>query len=131
MSDQLKSFLDWFEGFAENIKKQPTPAQWSRIKARISDLQKIQAELRARAPEPPISIEDGMPAVTTPKPKKSMQKPTNARQWKAQYRAFLMENGVDEDSAKDFADVVQVDLEMDPEQVARQDLGPMGMNGSA
>lgn len=123
MSD-LKSFLDWFEGFAENIKKQPTPDQWRRIKARVADLQKMPIRQSA------AYTEEGMPAVTTPKPEKRMDKPKSARQWKAQYKGYLIEHGMDEESAKDFTDMVTVDLDMDPEYIARQDLGPMAANGA-
>lgn len=35
----LRSFLDWFEGYAENIDKAPTPKQWNRIVDKVKALQ--------------------------------------------------------------------------------------------
>ena len=36
---ELRDFLNWFDGFAENIEKTPTPKQWAKIKERVSGLQ--------------------------------------------------------------------------------------------
>lgn len=38
MTTELRDFLNWFDGFAENIKKQPTAAQWTRVKQRFAEM---------------------------------------------------------------------------------------------
>jgi hypothetical protein len=51
MSD-LRDFLNWFDGFAENIEKTPTAKQWAKIKERVGglQLQKVEPEVRPLAP---------------------------------------------------------------------------------
>jgi len=41
MSD-LRDFLNWFDGFAENIEKTPSPKQWGKIKERVAALREVQ-----------------------------------------------------------------------------------------
>jgi len=108
MSD-LTTFLAWFSGITENIKKQPTPAQWAKIKAKI-------AELEASGPQSsPVA------QAAPPKP----QKPKTATAWKAQYIEALMALGVDDESAKDFADMATVDLNRNPAEAAKADSASM------
>ena len=38
MSAELRDFLSWFDGFAENIKSAPNKEQWLRIKKRIQEI---------------------------------------------------------------------------------------------
>lgn len=35
---ELRDFLNWFDGFADNIEKTPTPKQWAKIKERVAGL---------------------------------------------------------------------------------------------
>lgn len=108
----LKSFLCWFEGFAENIKKQPTPEQWGRIKARISS---ISEGGEAAVVAPPVAVQSG------PAP---MPKPTTEAQWLAQYQAALIDMGLDDESAADFAREAVVNMAADPAASARAAAGP-------
>lgn len=109
----VKEFLSWFSGFAENIEGAPTEKQWERVKAKIAELE---VPVYAGAPFPPP------PVVTPPAP---LAKPTNATQWRAQYQGALIELGADMESAKEFAASVPVDLNVSPKAQAEQDIGPM------
>lgn len=110
----LKTFLAWFSGYAENIKQKPTPEQWKRIKAEIEKLK-----------DAPMSapIYAAMPAAPTPPAKPP--KPTTPAQWRAQYQAALLELGLDEESAKDFTENSSVDLARDPADAAKADTASM------
>lgn len=110
----VKEFLSWFSGFAENIEEAPSEKQWQRVKAKIEELRA--APVYAGAPFPPP------PVVTPPAP---LAKPTNATQWRAQYQGALIELGADMDSAKEFAASVAVDLNVSPRAQAESDIGPM------
>ena len=37
----LRDFLNWFDGFAENIEKTPSPKQWAKIKERVAALRAV------------------------------------------------------------------------------------------
>lgn len=108
----LRRFLDWFEGFNENIEEQPTPKQWERIKAKVEDLYANVGE----EPEP------GMIAAHVPQAPK---KPETPAQWKSAAKAFLIEHGFDPESADDILANVPVDLSVDPAIVARSAAGPL------
>lgn len=111
--NNLRDFLNWFSGYAENVKKQPTPSQWARIKEKVRVLEQMaDAGPEAAAPAP------------VAKPTR-MTKPSNAREWKAQYQGALIEMGVDSESAREFAATADVDLARDPVAAAKADAGPM------
>jgi len=107
----LQTFLAWFSGMEENIKKQPTPAQWARILHKVNELK--------TAPASPTPVSTSVPVA----PRKT--KPTTASGWKAQYEAALVAMGFDEESAKEFLASVNVDLTRDPAEAAKADAGPM------
>lgn len=50
--ESLREFLFWFDGFQENIKKQPSSAQWARVKQKF---EKMRKELET-VPATPISV---------------------------------------------------------------------------
>jgi hypothetical protein len=108
MSD-LTTFLAWFSGISENIKKQPTPAQWAKIRSKIADLETGAPQSAPVAP------------AAAPKP----AKPRTPAAWRAQYIEALMGLGLDHDSAKDFADTATVDLSRDPAVAAKADSASM------
>ena len=60
MSD-LRDFLNWFDGFAENIEKTPTAKQWAKIKERVASLSADPVVLQSR--------EVGQPKAAPPPPK--------------------------------------------------------------
>jgi len=67
MSD-LRDFLNWFDGFAENIEKTPTAKQWAKIKERVGALQLQKVE-----PETQVTRHNGPSTLVTvraPKPRK-------------------------------------------------------------
>lgn len=38
---ELRDFLNWFDGFADNIEKVPNAKQWAKIKERVQALHKV------------------------------------------------------------------------------------------
>lgn len=109
----LNTFMAWFSGYSENIKRTPTTEQWKRIKSEISKLEAAPPAPRAAAA---VQAAPAEPAPPPPKPK-----PTTKAQWKAQYQEALIARGLDPESAKDFTDTATVDLGMDPATVAHMD----------
>ena len=71
--NDLRDFLNWFDGFAENIDKTPTAKQWTKIKERIAALQ------------------GSAPAMPAPQPAKPAAAPKPPQ---AAYRFMIDENGV-------------------------------------
>ena len=71
--NDLRDFLNWFDGFAENIDKTPTAKQWTKIKERIAALQ---------GSAPTLSIPQPVKPAAAPKPPQ------------AAYRFMIDENGV-------------------------------------
>ena len=55
----LRDFLNWFDGFAENIDKRPSAKQWAKIKERVAALR--DAPINA-------SSAPAKPAAAPPKP---------------------------------------------------------------
>lgn len=108
--NNLRDFLNWFSGYAENVKKQPTPSQWARIKEKVRVLEQM-ADAEPEVVAAPVAAS---------KPPR-MAKPTNEREWKSQYIGALVELGFDTDSAKEFAATVDVDLGKEPAVAARAD----------
>lgn len=66
MSD-LRDFLNWFDGFSENIEAAPSEKQWAKIKDRIKALQA--APVDAYNPRPTEAPTVAKPAAPRPKPK--------------------------------------------------------------
>lgn len=107
----LPSFLSWFSGFAENIEKQPNAKQWSRIVAKVAEL-----EAAPKVPGAVVSSAAAAPALPS--------KPINESQWRAMYQAALLDGGFDNESAQEMARGVDVDMSRDPAAVAKSDAGP-------
>ena len=63
MSD-LRDFLCWFDGFAENIEKTPTTKQWAKIKERVAALRVVG-----------LVVGPGGGGGATPKPAPPVKKP--------------------------------------------------------
>ena len=77
--NDLRDFLNWFDGFAENINKQPSPKQWTKIKERVAGLQSVGIPLSAI----PFAADSNIIRPT------SASKPPQAA-----YRFMIDENGV-------------------------------------
>jgi hypothetical protein len=118
----LRDFLNWYEGFAENIDKAPNAKQWAKIKERIAAL-KEEAD-KAPAPAQPgpgagivVSYSGPAPVVAA--------KPTDSkaaeRKWRSAIASELMQMDptVDAKTAKEFADQETLELEKDPAVVAK------------
>lgn len=50
--NDLRDFLNWFDGFAENIDKTPSAKQWAKIKERVAALRDAPPASTAAAPKP-------------------------------------------------------------------------------
>ena len=67
MSD-LRDFLNWFDGFAENIDKTPSQKQWGKIKERVTALRSAKPADEATAianvvkPRPPAPAKRPTPS---------------------------------------------------------------------
>lgn len=111
-------FLVWFDGWAENIDGTPTEKQWTRLKAKV-------AEVRSATPQPAAVIVHERNGVQTagPLPPAEPRKPTNLREWKAEFTGRLIEQGVDLESARDILDgyceeMPNIDITTDPRHMA-------------
>lgn len=123
----LRDFLNWFEGFSENLDKAPNAKQWAKIKERLLAL-KDYAEA-AEAAAPPVSTSVAVQAQASPgvpaPPQNESADPVpggthTTERWKRQVKAALEEAGFDPESA---AEVIAgkgfvVDLNADPKVVA-------------
>jgi truncated hemoglobin YjbI len=104
----LAHFLSWFEGFAENVENSPTASQWERIKAKIAD------------------ITDDEPASAAPSQASKRRAPVPIKietrsQWIGAYKAAMMEQGIDYESASEILNGREIDIAMDPVAAAMQD----------
>ena len=100
----LRDFLNWFEGFAENIEAAPTAKQWQRIVATIADLQSAPAEAEAVVANHATTEPVGGAGTTA--------------WWKSQVLAALEEQGYDPESAREVMAMIPIDLNADPQAVA-------------
>lgn len=121
MSD-LKDFLNWFAGYAENIEKAPTAKQWQRITAKVKALSEshASAEVRRHAGDIGMALPDAPVH-------RGDSKPTTKTAWKAQYQAALIEGGCDDETAADFANDAKVDLSVAPKDAAAETLNGLGI----
>jgi len=99
----LRDFLNWFEGFSDNIEKAPTERQWGKIVAKIADLRSAPADEAVVAQSATTEPIGG--AGTT-------------AWWKSQVLAALEEQGYDPESAREVLASITVDLNADPQTVA-------------
>lgn len=119
---EITSFLDWFDGFCENLTKQPTPKQWARVVDRINQLRALEPT-KTISSEALRAAEEARAMAPKPQPK---AKPTTQSQWISQYTSALETLGVDPESARDFAESARkmgVDISRDPMEMAHQELG--------
>ena len=122
MASSLNDFLNWFAGYAENIDKAPTAKQWARIVAKVKDLQAAHASGEVERIERSVSA----PAQTAA-PAVRDAKPTTQSAWKAQFQAALIEGGCDDETARDFAGDVAVDMSKSPRDAAAETLSSLGI----
>lgn len=60
--NDLRDFLNWFDGFAENIDKTPSSKQWTKIKDRVTALRGVAPESVTTASAPkPAPVEKSKP----------------------------------------------------------------------
>ena len=119
MSD-IKSFLDWFEGFAENIETVPTAKQWGRVLDRINNLNS--AKPASGVPEAARRAEAEAKALAPVK----VVKPKTETEWCVAYRQALKDLGLDEESAAEFTEDARsagINIASDPVAVAKSNVG--------
>ena len=59
--NELRDFLSWFDGYAENIKAAPNKEQWKRIKERMEAVRKAQASAPAATSPATLKVVPGDP----------------------------------------------------------------------
>jgi hypothetical protein len=126
--NNLHDFLTWFDGWSENIEKQPNDKQWARLCAKVAEVRKAEPVPVAVPLVPPA----GWPAVAPVAPPEpvGLKKPSNEREWVAQFKAALMEDmGMDLESAgdvlSDYRKSHGIDIERDPKMSAVAASGAM------
>jgi hypothetical protein len=144
--DALKSFLDWFEGFSDNIGEAPNAQQWSKIVARIARLGEevtevprvpavvVDAHVRngvvAAATAAPVTADQGV-EVAAAKPQGEMtlaelylvdEKKAKAL-WRKRYETEIrsLDSTISARDAKDLSDTAGIQWDVTPEEQARQD----------
>lgn len=125
MMSEIRSFLDWFDGFAENLNKQPTPKQWQRVVERINQLRQFAPESTKEIPEAARRAAEEAQKMTA-SAKRDVSKPRTEKEWLQRYQDALGDLGVDPESAKDFADQMKqmgVDIARDPKEMAQLEYG--------
>lgn len=92
-------FLVWFDGWSENIEKQPNEKQWKRLCAKVAEMRAVEPVPAAVPSVPP----HGWPAVPAQSTQPAAPKqPSNEREWMSQFKAHLVEeSGMDPESAGD------------------------------
>lgn len=115
MSTDLRDFLNWFNGWAENIKARPSPAQWKRLKERVAELEARGSADHPGHSVPPAANGNAVPSASKPKPPAT----SAAKAWRARVASELEGLGIDSDEAVAMADDA-VDDGRSPADVARQ-----------
>lgn len=123
MSMELRDFLNWFEGFADNLGgKAPKPDQWAKIRERILALKAIADQAPTPAPAAVIVSRD-------PEVDANPGGTHTTEFWKGQVLKALTsdEIGLDDESAREIirGDGFIVDLNLDPMTAARMAAGEM------
>lgn len=92
----VQSFLDWFEGFAENIDGAPTDKQWGRVVERIKRLTVDHHQPQVQAMQPTIAAQ--------PQTQISNANvlPSTPEQWCERFMTEMMEHGIDPESAAEY-----------------------------
>ena len=103
----LRDFMNWFEGFSENIEDAPTPKQWEKIKDRLS-LLKDCGEAQFITVPVPGELDPNVGGTHT------------TAIWRKKVKASLEELGYDPDSAMEVLATIPTDLNADPGAIARQ-----------
>jgi hypothetical protein len=116
----LRDFLNWFEGFSDNLDKAPTAKQWEKIKERLlalKDEPEAAAAPQAALPVQPVAV----PAGVDPDPRGT----TVVAKWRAAVKTLLMDT-YDEADANDELAKIPVDLNREPAEVVAKFLNGTG-----
>jgi hypothetical protein len=115
----LRDFLNWFEGFSENLDKAPTAKQWEKIKERILAL-KDAPEL-AMVVAPAVLANFPPPAQTLPADVDPDPRGTKVVQmWKEKVLRGLEEVYDAGDARKILDTEITVDLNAEPAEVVQK-----------
>jgi len=116
MPAELRDFLNWFNGWSENIKARPSPVQWRRLKERIADLE-ARGTAVDPAPRQPAAAANGNGSSAPAKARPTATSEVKA--WRARVAFELEALGLDHDEAASVADDA-IDDGRPPAEVARQ-----------
>lgn len=115
---EVKTFLAWFDGFADNLTKAPTKAQWDKVVARIEVLRQAAASAPAMIPMNPAAF----PSVPAVEPSDGNAPKHTTEFWKESVRKVLRERGLrgaeGEIEIAKLMENITVDLNRSPEDAA-------------
>lgn len=114
---EVKTFLAWFDGFADNLTKAPTKAQWDKVVARIEVLRQAAANM----PDSPLASMTF--SATPPAENSDGNAPKKTTEfWKESVRKVLRERGLrgaeGEIEIAKLMENITVDLNRSPEDAA-------------
>lgn len=107
----LRDFLNWFDGFQENIETAPSEKQWGRVRERIEALRAADAA----SPSPPVPPIPQAALVPTSNPT-----PRTSEIWLAAAKKALEDMGCDPDTAREMLPEFTVDLDIEPSDAAKE-----------
>ena len=114
-TQDINAFLDWFEGWAENIEETPTAKQWDRLRTRIAGIPRLAAGGPQQTPgsTPDAPLDEFAPGTPLANGRVAMDE----KSWRRELRAALEDMGCDE--AAMMANQEQFDPRVDPAAIAR------------
>jgi hypothetical protein len=119
-------FLAWFDGYAENIKGRPTAAQWAKVKTKIAAL-KSPDPLRLMVAGPSQEALEAKSGDNKEDPIAEQSPPRSEGEWLQQYKAALVDLGLDEESAADETNTRDAEMNRSPIVVARETVRDYGV----
>lgn len=148
MHDPVRSFLDWYDGWSDNVEGAPSEKQWQRFQDRLKRMQQeceAQPVTVASAPIAAIVAANPahvpttgvMPASPPPEHLVDLYKGNEylalaaagnekeaKRKWRLAFAGALMEldASVDPRTAKEMAESDAADLEVNPREAAKREI---------
>jgi hypothetical protein len=140
--DALRSFLDWFEGFSDNIGEAPNAEQWGKVKARIArlgdDVRAVAGEALERngaavaTSAAPAASAKAIEVPAAAKPQSGMtlaelylvDDKEAKRQWRKRFEDELrrLDGTVTAQNAREISDTAGIQWDLTPEQQARAEV---------
>ena len=131
--EALRDFLNWFEGFADNIDEAPNALQWGKIKDRITRLREEQSHEPAAQASNGAAAQVSIGGANTAVPKNKEDMPLRElylideklaqRKWKERFgnRMAQLDNTLSKRDITDLCDTQPVNFDVEPEVAADQE----------